>query len=213
MKLGWTVTGVDVSQDQLRVARQNNPDASIELAQADAESLPFRDGTFDAAISLFPHTDFGNYTVVLKEIYRVLRSDGRLVYIGTHPCYVTPYVERRRDAPHLLHAGYRRSGWTAEGPGFGKGIRPRVGVTTQRSRSFFSRSWTAGFDCAGLMSRMKTITRFRSAASPSDSPLRLLRLGLCGRRLVFGSFRALLGPLRSSGGLARLIAQSFGRCL
>ena len=29
---------------------------------------------------------------------------------------------------HLLHPGYRRRGWHRAGPGFGQGIRPRVGV-------------------------------------------------------------------------------------
>ncbi len=29
---------------------------------------------------------------------------------------------------HLLHPGYRQRGWHHAGPGFGEGIRPRVGV-------------------------------------------------------------------------------------
>lgn len=126
--LGWTVVGVDISEDQLRVAREKTHDVAVDFMQADATNLPFPDESFDAVVSMFTHTDFDDSAGVFAEVYRVLRPGGRFVYVGTHPCYVTPYVERRRAAPHLLHPGYRRRGWTSAGPGFGHGIRPRVGV-------------------------------------------------------------------------------------
>ena len=128
IKAGWTVVGVDVSEDQLRVAREHTRNDSVEFIKADAADLPFPDSAYDAVVSMFTHTDFDDFDRVLAEVYRVLRPGRRFVYVGTHPCYVTPFVERRRDSPHLLHPGYRRRGWTSAGPGFGHGIRPRVGV-------------------------------------------------------------------------------------
>jgi hypothetical protein len=65
------------------------------------------------------------------EAYRVLRPGGKFIYVGTHPCFVTPYVERSPGAAFVLHPGYRQRGWTSSGPGFGQGIRPRVGVNHQ----------------------------------------------------------------------------------
>jgi SAM-dependent methyltransferase len=127
-KLGWKVTGVDISEDQLRIARRNIGDSAVTLTKADAAALPFADGSFDAVASLFTHTDFDDPARVFAEVHRVLRPGGRLIYVGTHPCYVTPFVERKADAPHLLHPGYRRRGWTHSGPGFGHGIRARLGV-------------------------------------------------------------------------------------
>jgi len=47
LELGWTVTGVDISEDQLRIAR-DRAGARAELLQADAADLPFDDGTFEA---------------------------------------------------------------------------------------------------------------------------------------------------------------------
>jgi hypothetical protein len=67
----------------------------------------------------------------------VLRPGGKFVYVGTHPCFVTPYVERKPDA-FVLHPGYRRRGWTSTGPGFGQGIRPRVGVNHQTLADFLN---------------------------------------------------------------------------
>ena len=136
MKLGWTVAGVDISEAQLDVARRSLANSPTELIKADAAALPFADQSFDAVVSLFTHTDFDDPARVFAEVHRVLRPDGRFVYVGTHPCYVTPYVERRADAPHLLHPGYRRQGWTQSGPGFGHGIRPRVGVNHMTLAAF-----------------------------------------------------------------------------
>src|SRR5437588_12870355 len=59
--LGWQVTGVDISADQLRLAGERAAGREIELVQADAARLPFPDGCFDAAVSLFSHTDVDDF--------------------------------------------------------------------------------------------------------------------------------------------------------
>jgi SAM-dependent methyltransferase len=125
--LGWRVVGVDLSGDQLRMARER-VGAGVALIQADAAVLPFADGSFEAVVSLLTHTDLDDPEGAVAEAARVLRPGGRLVYVGVHPCFVTPFVERRPTGTHLLHPGYRERGWRRHGPGFGEGIRPRVGV-------------------------------------------------------------------------------------
>jgi SAM-dependent methyltransferase len=135
-KMGWTVVGVDISADQLRVAREQIGDLAAELIEADASHLPFPTGSFDAVVSIHTHTDFDDLERAFVEIYRVLRPGGKFVYVGTHPCFVTPYVERKSGGPFLLHPGYRQRGWTNTGPGFGQGIRPRVGVNHQTLADF-----------------------------------------------------------------------------
>jgi SAM-dependent methyltransferase len=125
--LGWRMVGVDLSGDQLRVARQHAA-LGVALVQADAAALPFDDGSFQAVVSLLTHTDLDDPEGAFAEAARVLQPGGRLIYVGTHPCFVTPFVERRPGGAHLLHPGYRERGWRGHGPGFGQGIRPRVGV-------------------------------------------------------------------------------------
>ena len=126
--LGWAVTGVDLSGDQLRRARWRAASCGAALVQADATRLPFPDGAFDAVASLFTHTDLDDPAAAAAAAARVLRPGGRLVDVGTHPCFVTPFAERPAHGPILLHPGYRVRGWHADGPGFNAGIRPRVGV-------------------------------------------------------------------------------------
>ena len=58
LQRGWRVVGVDLSGDQLRVARQRAGAPGARLVAADATSLPFADGCFDAVVSMLTHTDF-----------------------------------------------------------------------------------------------------------------------------------------------------------
>jgi SAM-dependent methyltransferase len=127
IELGWTVTGVDVSGDQLRIARERGRDA-VELVQADAAELPFGDESFDAVAIVFVHTDVPDYSAVVQEGVRVLRPGGRLVHLGLHPCFVGPFSRYQGpESPPLLFPGYRRTGWTDDAPGFGQGLRRIIG--------------------------------------------------------------------------------------
>lgn len=126
-RLGWSVVGVDVSEDLLAVARRRG----LEAEHAPAEALPFDDASFDAAVSIWTHTDVDDVTRMLGELARVLRPDAPLVYIGAHPCFVGPH-SRFIGAVGVptLHPGYRSSGRYDDGPAISPvGLRSRVGAT------------------------------------------------------------------------------------
>jgi SAM-dependent methyltransferase len=129
LDLGWAVTGIDVSEDQLRVARER-AGVGVDLVQADATELPFGDGTFDAALSAFTHTDVDDFEGLLREAARVLRPGGRLVYVGLHPCFVGPHSRFPAAAGvPALHPGYRERRRYTEAPGVSpEGLRARVGA-------------------------------------------------------------------------------------
>jgi SAM-dependent methyltransferase len=112
-KLGWDVTGVDVSADQLRLARARLP--GVELVEADAGALPFGDASFDAAYSTFTHTDLDDFAGAIGEVQRVLRTGGHFAYVGNHPCFVGATQEHAATGLPRLHPGYRRAGrWNAD---------------------------------------------------------------------------------------------------
>lgn len=84
------VLGVDLSQEMLAVGREKvealGLQDRIELSQADAENLPFDDGTFDAALVAFGVRNFGDLGGGLREMCRVLKPGaGAVVLEFSHP--------------------------------------------------------------------------------------------------------------------------------
>jgi SAM-dependent methyltransferase len=123
-ELGWQVVGVDVSADQLRVARGRL--RGVELVQADAADLPFADASFDAVTALTVHTDLDDYASAVAEAARVLRPGGAYVHAGLHPCFFGHFSEPHGEG-RLLRPGYRETGLSYRGwdPA---GVRARVGA-------------------------------------------------------------------------------------
>jgi SAM-dependent methyltransferase len=141
---GWSVVGADVSIDQLEAARAYAPDA--RLVQADAHALPFDDGEFDAVVSILTHTDLDDPQVAFTEACRVLRSGGAFVYLGVHPCFGSPFVQRREDGTIVLHPGYRGAGWQRHAPGVSStGVRAHVGINHLPLAGFLNAIIRSGF--------------------------------------------------------------------
>ena len=142
---GWDVTGVDVSEDMLRRAAARG----VRTVQTDATELPFEDASFDAAVSVFTHTDFDDFPGAIREIARVLRPGGPFVYVGAHPCWVGPHstYDADRGFP-VLHPGwYRRVARYSQAPGVWRasGVRIRVGAVHMPLGLFLQTFLDAGF--------------------------------------------------------------------
>jgi uncharacterized protein (DUF1330 family)/SAM-dependent methyltransferase len=73
---GGKVVGLDRSPDMLEVARRKS--ARVDWREGIAESLPFPDASFDAAVSQFGLMFFDDRSAALREMMRVLRPAGRL---------------------------------------------------------------------------------------------------------------------------------------
>jgi ubiquinone/menaquinone biosynthesis C-methylase UbiE len=73
---GAKVWGVDVAQAMVARAAAEHP--SVEFRRADAQSLPFEDGTFDAVVGNFGLPHFGRPELAAAEAVRVLAPGGRL---------------------------------------------------------------------------------------------------------------------------------------
>ena len=125
--LGWSVIGLDVCVDQLRVARQRWP----VVARADVARMPFPDAFASRVVAVLTLTDLDDVAPFFREAERILEPGARFVIITTHPCFVGPFV-KSEDGPcgvATVHPGYWTTERVFEGPGIGKdGIRSRVGV-------------------------------------------------------------------------------------
>jgi SAM-dependent methyltransferase len=123
---GWQVTGVDVSEDQLRLARERG----VDVVRADVTELPFPDVSFDAAVSVFTHTDVDDFGAAVREVARVLRPDAQFVYLGVHPCFIGPHSRflGGQGVPELF-SGYLETERYTEAPGISPhGLRAKVGA-------------------------------------------------------------------------------------
>ncbi|HEY0638342.1 MAG TPA: class I SAM-dependent methyltransferase [Pseudonocardiaceae bacterium] len=84
---GAHVVAMDLSAGMLRHAREaaSRTGVVVPLVQADAEHLPFADGSFDLACSAFGAVPFvTDSAAVMREVARVLRPGGRWVFAVTH---------------------------------------------------------------------------------------------------------------------------------
>jgi SAM-dependent methyltransferase len=81
-----TVTGADIAEQMLEHARAVAARLQLEIdyRHADAESLPFADGSFDAVISTFGVMFAGKPEAAAAELGRVVKRGGRLALATWH---------------------------------------------------------------------------------------------------------------------------------
>ena len=120
LDLGWTVTGVDLSADQLESPGTDG--------RASSSSTPTRrrcrsqTTSFDAAAAVFTHTDMDDYAERRSRGRARARPRRQLRPPGPAP--VLRRADSRstvgEDAVPELFPGYRETAWTDDGPGFGE---------------------------------------------------------------------------------------------
>jgi ubiquinone/menaquinone biosynthesis C-methylase UbiE len=82
-QLGHNVTGVDFSDEMLKVARKNADlfGLNVKFQKGEADDLPFQDGTFDVVVSKYVLWTIPDPDKALKEWYRVVKPGGKVVYV------------------------------------------------------------------------------------------------------------------------------------
>lgn len=73
---GLDVTGVDISEKMLEIARKRNPE--INFLCADSSKLPFADEIFDSVTVSFGIRNFDKRNLCIRELFRVLKRGGTL---------------------------------------------------------------------------------------------------------------------------------------
>jgi SAM-dependent methyltransferase len=76
---GWRVSGVDVSERMVALARARVPEARERLVQAPLEGIPFPDARFDAVVATGVLGDAGWTEETLAALANALRPGGRAV--------------------------------------------------------------------------------------------------------------------------------------
>lgn len=81
LKQGADVTGVDLSEEMLAVAKRKTAGWQPAYQVADAEHLPFGDASFDAVTCAFGVRNFVHLEQGLGEMVRVLKPGGRMAIL------------------------------------------------------------------------------------------------------------------------------------
>ncbi|MGN6483823.1 MAG: class I SAM-dependent methyltransferase [Thermomicrobiales bacterium] len=92
-KLGATVTGIDLSDALLAIAREREASAPLGIAYRhdDAHTLAtLDDASFEGAVCYMALMDIPDLALALGAIARVLVPGGWFVFAITHPCFKPP---------------------------------------------------------------------------------------------------------------------------
>lgn len=117
------LVGTDLDPEQVAAAREflaarwGSLPPDVEIEETDALELPFSDGSFDAVFAMMMlhhveerHADYARRPQALREILRVLRPGGRLVYSE-----IFRRGEIRRSLAELgMVQEFLRTGWRAD---------------------------------------------------------------------------------------------------
>lgn len=82
------VVGVDPTWNQISIAAERG--GGVHVARAGADALPFRSGSFDAAVACLVFEHIRSVDEAIAEVARVLRPGGRFCFFLNHPLLQTP---------------------------------------------------------------------------------------------------------------------------
>ncbi|HTK17094.1 MAG TPA: class I SAM-dependent methyltransferase, partial [Acidimicrobiia bacterium] len=105
---GSRCVGLDLSGAQLHHARDRS--ASLPLVQANAEQIPFSDGSFDVVFCDHGALSFCNPELVVPEVARVVRSAGVLAFCTSTPLLYLTWDAEKEKQSRRLQRGYDELG-------------------------------------------------------------------------------------------------------
>ncbi len=85
------VYSIDINKSDLKIAKSINPEKNVIYKEESASNLPFKNDFFDAVVCTELIEHIPDDKKVIKEIYRVLKKNGRLMLTIPHKKYNFSY--------------------------------------------------------------------------------------------------------------------------
>jgi ubiquinone/menaquinone biosynthesis C-methylase UbiE len=114
---GAQVTGIDISRNQLALARQyeSQDPLGIDYVHDDAQTLDSQsDSSFDGVTCCMGLINIPDLDACLHAVHRVLKSGGWFVFCITHPCFEAPHAEWLEEngrASRVIHSYFDEGYW------------------------------------------------------------------------------------------------------
>jgi len=94
-KKGAEIVGVDVSKRSIEIAEEIEKKEPMNMPYqigSICDLRMFEDDTFDLIVSNIVLDDLQDIDKAIRELHRVLKPDGKLVFSILHPCFSSPHV-------------------------------------------------------------------------------------------------------------------------
>jgi ubiquinone/menaquinone biosynthesis C-methylase UbiE len=192
-----TVTGLDVNPGMLAVARiaSSGLSPAIEWTEADADSLPFPDASFDVVFCEQALQFFGDRPTALREMRRVTAKDGRLalsVFRGLEHNFAYAVLSAALER----HAGAEAGAMMRSPFALGDGEQIRALVSGAGFRDVRLRLWFGSERFASF----EELLRQEAASSPLAGPLG--RLDAAARDALLAEVAAAMRAYVDDDGIA-----------
>ena len=148
---GCTVTGVNISEEQIRYAQEHCKNLSVNVSREDYRQIR---GSFDKIVSvgMFEHVGLKNYRTFMEVVHRSLKDNGTFLLhtIGSNVSRVNcdPWINRY-ISPNGMLPSIAQIGKAAENLFVIEdvhNIAPHYNKTLRRWSDRFQKAW-AGFTC------------------------------------------------------------------
>ena len=83
---GASVTGIDLSEEMVRIARSKHPDITFRVDSC-SELASLESDAFDLAVANYVLMDTPDLEGTMQALSRVLKRGGRAVLVFSHPCF------------------------------------------------------------------------------------------------------------------------------
>jgi SAM-dependent methyltransferase len=183
---GAIVSGCDISEPMLAIARERLPGADLRLAEL--ENLPFEDGLFDAAVAVNSLQFAPDPARAAGELLRVTAPGGRVAVV----VWSIDHCEQKRIFDAMLSL--------FETPPKGRGVFALSSPGEVEALFEGSAVETPEIDCAFEYTDLETALRGQMAAGPSQRVVEIF-----GREKVEAVVRTALGPFVTGTGEVRML--------
>lgn len=105
-----SLTGVDLSPDLIKIAKEQNSSPKISYHVAHMDNMPFDDGVFDYILSINTIHYSRDLNKTFKEIARVMKKDAHFFFYDSHPIFGLFYKKskdygKKEDAVFPIQGG------------------------------------------------------------------------------------------------------------